>query len=152
MQCVVGFRALHPFSCSGFTSSAFQFLHLKIPCRSGVVCIVQTLVIPLARRVFPCIKLVFHVTSVSLPAYLTFPRLQVRTFVEMDSHEEKVYQAVRQTQEREAKQKMREKAKELQRQKYEAQKRGVSSMSYSGGGGSGSINVMPQVSSISSRR
>lgn len=48
----------------------------------------------------------------------------------MDSHEEKVYQAVRQTQEREAKQKMREKAKELQRQKYDTQKRG-------GGGGSG---------------
>ena len=46
---------------------------------------------------------------------------QIRTFVEMDSHEEKVYQAVRQTQEREAKTKMREKAKELQRQKMEAQ-------------------------------
>ena len=46
---------------------------------------------------------------------------QIRTFVEMDSHEEKVYQAVRQTQEREAKQKMREKAKELQRQRMEAQ-------------------------------
>jgi len=38
---------------------------------------------------------------------------QIRTFVEMDSHEEKVYQAVRQTQEREAKQKMREKAMKL---------------------------------------
>jgi hypothetical protein len=33
----------------------------------------------------------------------------------MDSHEEKVYQAVRQTQEREAKNKMREKEKELHR-------------------------------------
>ena len=55
---------------------------------------------------------------------------QIRTFVEMDSHEEKVeqvardigmqisfqvYNAVRQTQERDAKIKMREKAKELQR-------------------------------------
>merc|ERR1712045_448818 len=49
---------------------------------------------------------------------------QIRTFVEMDSHEEKVYQAVRQTQEREAKQKMREKAKELQRQRMETAKRG----------------------------
>lgn len=44
----------------------------------------------------------------------------------MDSHEEKVYLAVRQTQEREAKQKMREKAKELQRQRLETSKRGVS--------------------------
>lgn len=50
---------------------------------------------------------------------------QIKTFVEMDSHEEKVYQAVRQTQEREAKQKMREKAKELQRQRMEAAKRGT---------------------------
>lgn len=61
---------------------------------------------------------------------------QIRTFVEMDSHEEKVYQAVRQTQEREAKQKMREKAKELQRQKMEAAKKG-------GMGGSGGFNMDP---------
>lgn len=84
---------------------------------------------------------------------------QIKTFVEMDSHEEKVYLAVRQTQEREAKQKMREKAKELQRQRLEANKRGVSlgrgsgsSSSYSGGissGGFGSISsssVMSQPS------
>ncbi|XP_066256059.1 coatomer subunit delta [Euwallacea similis] len=50
---------------------------------------------------------------------------QIRTFVEMDSHEEKVYQAVRQSQEREAKLKMREKAKELQRQKLEQMKKGI---------------------------
>lgn len=61
---------------------------------------------------------------------------QIKTFVEMDSHEEKVYLAVRKTQEREAKQKMREKAKELQRQRLEATKRGVSLGRGSGGGGS----------------
>lgn len=60
---------------------------------------------------------------------------QIKTFVEMDSHEEKVYQAVRQTQEREARQKMREKAKELQRQRMEQSKRG-------GGGGYGSSSSM----------
>lgn len=32
---------------------------------------------------------------------------QIRTFVEMDSHEEKVYKAVRETQEREAKTRMK---------------------------------------------
>ncbi|XP_035213622.1 coatomer subunit delta-like [Stegodyphus dumicola] len=48
---------------------------------------------------------------------------QIRTFVEMDSHEEKVYQAVRQTQEKEARQKMKEKARELQRAKQEATKK-----------------------------
>lgn len=63
---------------------------------------------------------------------------QIKTFVEMDSHEEKVYLAVRQTQEREAKQKMREKAKELQRQRLETTKRGISigGRSYGGSGGS----------------
>ncbi|KAI7697304.1 Coatomer subunit delta, partial [Sarcoptes scabiei] len=40
---------------------------------------------------------------------------QVRTFIEMDSNEERVFEAVRKTQEREAKQKMREKAKELRK-------------------------------------
>lgn len=39
---------------------------------------------------------------------------QIRTFTEMDSHEEKVFQAVRETQEREAREEMKRKAKELQ--------------------------------------
>ncbi|KAH8414696.1 hypothetical protein KR215_000121, partial [Drosophila sulfurigaster] len=58
---------------------------------------------------------------------------QIKTFVEMDSHEEKVYQAVRQTQEREARQKMREKAKELQRIRMESIKRGGPSSGGLGG-------------------
>nr|XP_023026547.1 coatomer subunit delta [Leptinotarsa decemlineata] len=71
---------------------------------------------------------------------------QIRTFVEMDSHEEKVYQAVRQTQEREAKIKMREKAKELQRQRMEAKKGTKSSSTNSGGfGNSGSYTPTPFV-------
>lgn len=61
---------------------------------------------------------------------------QIRTFVEMDSHEEKVYNAVRETQMREAKNKMREKAKELQRAKLEAGKRGGKPTS----GGSGGVS------------
>jgi len=60
---------------------------------------------------------------------------QIKTFVEMDSHEEKVYQAVRQTQERDAKIKMREKAKELMRQRLEANKRGIRSPVTGGGYG-----------------
>lgn len=79
---------------------------------------------------------------------------QIKTFVEMDSHEEKVYLAVRKTQERDAKQKMREKAKELQRLRLETNKRGVSlgGSSYGGSissGGFGSISsssVMSQPS------
>jgi len=57
---------------------------------------------------------------------------QVRTFIEMDSHEERVYVAVRQTQEREAKQKMREKAKELSKlQRTQQLNKGGSQMSSS---------------------
>ncbi|XP_014206550.1 coatomer subunit delta [Copidosoma floridanum] len=63
---------------------------------------------------------------------------QIRTFVEMDSHEERVYQAVRFTQEREAKNKMREKAKELQRQKMEANKKGGKNPGFGSSYGSGS--------------
>ncbi|KAL0859916.1 hypothetical protein ABMA27_010246 [Loxostege sticticalis] len=68
---------------------------------------------------------------------------QVRSFVEMDSHEEKIYQAVRQTQEREAANRMRERAKELQRERLEAAKRGQpprSQMSF-GSTGFGSSSV-----------
>ncbi|XP_057658083.1 coatomer subunit delta [Diorhabda carinulata] len=68
---------------------------------------------------------------------------QIRTFVEMDSHEEKVYQAVRQTQEREAKNMMREKAKELQRQKLEAAKKGIKPTFGSSGGFGSSTGFTP---------
>ncbi|ERL87931.1 coatomer subunit delta [Dendroctonus ponderosae] len=74
---------------------------------------------------------------------------QIRTFVEMDSHEEKVYQAVRQTQEREAKLKMREKAKELQRQKLEQVKKGIkANFGSSGGFGSTSNNSYTPTASV----
>ncbi|XP_049882228.1 coatomer subunit delta [Pectinophora gossypiella] len=69
---------------------------------------------------------------------------QVRSFVEMDSHEEKIYQAVRQTQEREAANRMRERAKELQRERLEAAKRGQpprSQMSFGSSGGFGSSSM-----------
>lgn len=71
---------------------------------------------------------------------------QIRTFVEMDSHDERVYQAVRNSQEREAKNKMREKAKELQRQRTEPNKKG--GMKNAGfGGGYGSNNSSMSFSS-----
>jgi len=58
---------------------------------------------------------------------------QIRTFTEMDSHEEKVFEAVRQTQIREAKENMKRKAKELQAQKREQQRTGRKT-GYGGGG------------------
>lgn len=67
---------------------------------------------------------------------------QVRSFVEMDSHEEKIYQAVRQTQEREAANRMRERAKELQRERLEAAKRGVPTRSQMAFGSSFSSSSM----------
>ncbi len=62
---------------------------------------------------------------------------QIRTYVEMDSQEEKVFLALRKSQEREAKNKMREKAKELQRQRLEAAKRGPTPKGYGYGSGVG---------------
>lgn len=74
---------------------------------------------------------------------------QIRSYVEMDSNEEKIYQAVRQTQEREAKQKMREKAKEFQRQRDDSNKRGgMKSMNSSSMGSSGGFGPSPMASSI----
>lgn len=61
---------------------------------------------------------------------------QIRTFTEMDSHEEKVFMAVRKTQEDEAKAAMRRKAKELQQQRRD-QVRSGGSRGIGGGYGSG---------------
>lgn len=58
---------------------------------------------------------------------------QIRTFTEMESHEEKMYKAMREAQEKEAKHKMRERAEEIRRSKMQADKSGMRGM---GGGGS----------------
>lgn len=65
---------------------------------------------------------------------------QVRTFIEMDSHEERVFEAVRKTQERDAKQKMREKAKELSRLQRTQQVERLRGGGPSGGGGGSSYS------------
>ena len=59
---------------------------------------------------------------------------QIRTFTEMDSHEEKVAISVRETQEREAKEAMKKRAKELQQERREAGKTGRSTGIGFGGG------------------
>lgn len=68
---------------------------------------------------------------------------QIKTFTEMDSHDEKVYQAVRQTQEREAKEEMKKKAKELQRQRMEAQRAGKTPYSTGIGNSNNSAPITP---------
>lgn len=108
------------------------------------------------------------VTSSALQLVLAFDELvamgyrenvtlaQIRTFVEMDSQEEKAAVAARLSQEREAKQKMKEKAKELQKQRAEAARKGtLGSMNrggmgggpHSGGFGSSSFQSSPMVAS-----
>ncbi|KAK3082782.1 hypothetical protein FSP39_005187 [Pinctada imbricata] len=62
---------------------------------------------------------------------------QIRTFTEMDSHEEAVARSVRETQEKEARQHMLKKSKELQQARREAQKMGRST-GFGGGFGSSS--------------
>ncbi|BFZ14412.1 hypothetical protein BsWGS_17451 [Bradybaena similaris] len=59
---------------------------------------------------------------------------QIRTFTEMDSHEEKVFQAVRQTQEKEAKDQMKKRAKEIQQRNRDMVKSGRSPGFGSAGG------------------
>lgn len=61
---------------------------------------------------------------------------QIRTFTEMDSHEEKVFLAVRKSQEDETKAMMRRKAKELQQMKRD-QMRGSAGIRSGSGGGMG---------------
>ncbi|WAR04770.1 COPD-like protein, partial [Mya arenaria] len=73
---------------------------------------------------------------------------QIRTFTEMDSHEEKVFMAVRQTQEKEAKDQMRKKAKELARQRQDAERSGRAAGLGSGGFGSSSFNRGSDTTSI----
>lgn len=64
---------------------------------------------------------------------------QIRTFTEMDSHEEKVFQAVRLTQEREAKENMKRRAKELEQQRKRDAKTGKRAPDFKGFGSSSSM-------------
>jgi hypothetical protein len=80
---------------------------------------------------------------------------QVRTFIEMDSHEERVHLAVRQTQERDAKLKMREKAKLLSKAQRTQQLNKNLAANVGGSGlgsmGGGSSSVEPKSESSMER-
>ncbi|CAH8659149.1 unnamed protein product, partial [Dicrocoelium dendriticum] len=60
---------------------------------------------------------------------------QIRTFTEMDSHEERVFRAVQESKEREAKEMMKQRARDLQLARQEAAKRGP-------GSGGSSLNTL----------
>jgi hypothetical protein len=74
---------------------------------------------------------------------------QIRTFTDMESHEEKVYKQMREQQEKEAKQRMLEKAEEIRRSKIMADKAGLSKNQTSIGG-SGSSHYSSGFNSSSS--
>uniref|UniRef100_W5K7I6 Coatomer subunit delta n=1 Tax=Astyanax mexicanus TaxID=7994 RepID=W5K7I6_ASTMX len=85
-----------------------------------------------------CFDLIFAFDEIVALGYRENVNLaQIRTFTEMDSHEEKVFRAVRETQEREAKAEMRRKAKELQQARRDAE-RGKKSPGFGGFGSSSS--------------
>ncbi|EDV19588.1 uncharacterized protein TRIADDRAFT_61957 [Trichoplax adhaerens] len=69
---------------------------------------------------------------------------QVRTYIEMESHEENVYQAVRKSQEKEAHEAMKKKAKEIAQQKKEREK-----MNRGKGGTSNMSSLMSGTSRLS---
>ncbi|KAL6463794.1 hypothetical protein MHYP_G00281850 [Metynnis hypsauchen] len=85
-----------------------------------------------------CFDLIFAFDEIVALGYRENVNLaQIRTFTEMDSHEEKVFRAVRETQEREAKAEMRRKAKELQQARRDAE-RGKKSPGFGGFGSTSS--------------
>lgn len=76
---------------------------------------------------------------------------QIRTFTEMDSHEEKVFRAVRENQMREAKEEMKKKAKELQAARTAATKgKGFKGhmAGFGGFGGGGRDSSVPVVNDV----
>jgi hypothetical protein len=86
-----------------------------------------------------CFELLFAFDEIVALGYRENVNLaQIRTFTDMESHEEKVYKAMRETQEKEAKQKMLERAEEIRRQKIADKQMGRSGGSGLGGGGGGS--------------
>ncbi|KAJ8397183.1 hypothetical protein AAFF_G00440170 [Aldrovandia affinis] len=85
-----------------------------------------------------CFDLIFAFDEIVALGYRESVNLaQIRTFTEMDSHEEKVFRAVRETQEREAKAEMRRKAKELQQARRDAERSGKKAPGFGGFGSSG---------------
>jgi len=70
---------------------------------------------------------------------------QIRTFTEMDSHEEKVFQAVRQTQEKEARDQMKKRAKEIQQRNKELSK---GRPGFNSGGGFGNSSYRSEISPV----
>ncbi|XP_062894885.1 coatomer subunit delta-like [Mobula hypostoma] len=92
-----------------------------------------------------CFDLIFAFDEIVALGYRENVNLvQIRTFTEMDSHEEKVFRAVRETQECEARAEMRRKAKELQQARRDAEKLGkkTSFAFISGGISSSSVASM----------
>ncbi|KAF4085956.1 hypothetical protein AMELA_G00100970 [Ameiurus melas] len=85
-----------------------------------------------------CFDLIFAFDEIVALGYRENVNLaQIRTFTEMDSHEEKVFRAVRETQEREANAEMRRKAKELQQARRDAERAGKKAPGFGGFGSSG---------------
>ncbi|GAA6097976.1 archain 1b [Tachysurus ichikawai] len=82
-----------------------------------------------------CFDLIFAFDEIVALGYRENVNLaQIRTFTEMDSHEEKVFRAVRETQEREANAEMRRKAKELQQARRDAERAGKKAPGFGGFG------------------
>ncbi|KAK2847482.1 hypothetical protein Q5P01_010481 [Channa striata] len=91
-----------------------------------------------------CFDLIFAFDEIVALGYRENVNLaQIRTFTEMDSHEEKVFRAVRETQEREAKAEMRRKAKELQQARRDAERSGKKVPAFGGFGSAGMTSVSP---------
>lgn len=74
---------------------------------------------------------------------------QIRTFTDMDSHEERVYYQIKKSQEEEAKKYARDKARELTKARLEAAKKGIKSTPVLGGYGVQSAKLEPTAVGVS---
>lgn len=89
-----------------------------------------------------CFDLIFAFDEIVALGYRENVNLaQIRTFTEMDSHEEKVFRAVRETKEGEARAEMKRRAKELQRARQDAERAGKKSPGFGGFGSSSMSSV-----------
>ncbi|XP_077312955.1 coatomer subunit delta [Lithobates pipiens] len=96
-----------------------------------------------------CFDLIFAFDEIVALGYRENVNLaQIRTFTEMDSHEEKVFRAVRETQEREAKAEMRRKAKELQQARRDAERQGKKAPGFGGFGSSGTSSISSNAAAL----
>lgn len=96
------------------------------------------------RNAFELISAFDEVCSLGYRENLSLP--QIKNFMEMDSHEEKIQEIIEKNKELEATEERKRRAKQLEQQRKEQARRGVSSQPNFGSGGYSSVSTRPTYS------